>query len=457
MGGAMLPVNLFAQNTQPNIVLILADDLGWNDIGVMGTDYYETPNIDSLAAKGLLFDNAYAAASNSAPSRASLMTGQYTPRHKVYTVSPSARGNAKERKLIPIPNTQDVKSSFITLAESLKELGYNCGHFGKWHLGSDLDQTETGPLSQGFDHNIAGDRPGTPYSYFYPYTKGKNTHIGLEDGYEGEYLTDRLTDEAIKYISKQDDETPFFVYMAHHAVHSPLVAPQELIDKYKAKSRGEFHQNPVYAAMVENLDTNVGKLCNALDSLGMSDNTIIIFYSDNGGSEPTTDNFMLRGGKGMPYEGGCRVPLIINYPGKVKSGSLCSTPIIGVDIYPTLVKAAGGKIPTYLDGEDIFKNIKSDKRDNDIFWHFPAYLEGYKSNIFRARPFSAIRSGDWKLIYYYEDQNVELFNLKDDIKESNDLSSTNIKMREKLLKKLKRWLEETEADIPTEPNPDYIG
>lgn len=223
-------IALQAKVTQPNIVFIMADDLGWTDLGVTGSDFYETPNIDRLASQGMLFTNAYAAAANSAPSRACFMTGMYTPRHGVFTVNPPDRGDKAKRKLIPIPNNEDVCADFVTMAEALQANGYQCGHVGKWHLGDDKEGT--GPLSQGFIFNIAGERAGTPYSYFYPYCnpKKKKCHLGLDEGTPGEYLTDRLTTEAIGFM-KEHKEQPFFLYLAHHAVHTPLRAPQQLIDK----------------------------------------------------------------------------------------------------------------------------------------------------------------------------------------------------------------------------------
>ena len=420
-GGCMFVSALHAQNERPNIVFIMADDLGWNDLGITGSDYYETPNIDKLASEGVFFDNAYAAAANSAPSRACFMTGLYTPRHGVYTVSPSARGDKTKRKLIPITNTEDVRTDFVTLGE---QQGYVCGHIGKWHLGSDLDGSKTGPLSQGFDYNIAGDRAGSPYSYFYPYCRKQKCHLGLDEGSEGEYLTDRLTSEAIKFVEQTKDK-PFFLYMAHHAVHTPLKAPQTLVDKYQKKTKGKYQTNAIYAAMVENLDWNVGRLCHAIDSLGLSENTLIVFYSDNGGAAAATNNFRLRGAKGMPYEGGIRVPLIMKYPRKIKAGTVVSEPVTGVDFYPTLVALTGGIPDNGLDGENIFDRMKkgTSKVQRALFWHFPAYLEGYQGlgRDFRATPYSIIRSGDWKLIYYYEDKSMELFNLKNDRMERNNL------------------------------------
>lgn len=387
------------------------------------------------------------------------MTGLYTPRHGVYTVSPSARGDKTKRKLIPITNTEDVRTDFVTLGEALKQQGYVCGHIGKWHLGSDLDGSKTGPLSQGFDYNIAGDRAGSPYSYFYPYCRKQKCHLGLDEGSEGEYLTDRLTSEAIKFVEQTKDK-PFFLYMAHHAVHTPLKAPQTLVDKYQKKTKGKYQTNAIYAAMVENLDWNVGRLCHAIDSLGLSENTLIVFYSDNGGAAAATNNFRLRGAKGMPYEGGIRVPLIMKYPRKIKAGTVVSEPVTGVDFYPTLVALTGGIPDNGLDGENIFDRMKkgTSKVQRALFWHFPAYLEGYQGlgRDFRATPYSIIRSGDWKLIYYYEDKSMELFNLKNDRMERNNLVNLQPTLAKELYTRLMKWLIDTRADIPTELNPAYI-
>lgn len=442
--------------SKPNIVFILADDLGWTDLGVMGSDFYETPNIDRLVSEGILFDNAYAAAANSAPSRACMMTGMYTPRHGVYTVSPPDRGDRTKRKFIAIPNTEDVRADFITMAEALQEQGYQCGHIGKWHLGDDADGT--GPLSQGFVWNIGGNRAGAPYSYFYPYCLRNKSkcHLGLDEGEPGEYLTDRLTKEAISFM-KSHKEGPFFLHLSHHAVHTALQAPDSLIAKYRNKTPGKYHTNPVYAAMIEKLDDSVGKVCQTLEDLGIADHTLIIFYSDNGGSEPVTDNYPLRGGKGMPYEGGSRVPLIMKWTGRIEPGIRSSVPVTGIDFYPTFVTLAQGAVASDLDGKDIFTLLKHANKDRDLFWHFPAYLESYLNGgkDFRAKPYSSIRSGDWKLIYNYEDKSVELFNLKKDIGESSNLSAVNPEKRDELYRKLMRWIEDTHAPIPTKLNPYY--
>jgi len=238
-GVLLPPVQIMNAQQKPNVVFIMADDLGWNDLGVTGSDYYETPNIDRLASQGMMFSNAYSSAANSAPSRACLMSGVYTPRHGVFTVGTSERGDKNKRKLIPIHNTEDLRADFVTMSEALQKSGYRCGHIGKWHLGDDADGT--GPLSQGFVLNIAGGRAGTPYSYFYPYCNQKgDCHVGLEKGKPEEYLTDRLTDEAIQFMKESAGKQPFFLYLSHHAVHVPLKAPKELIAKYEKNPRGNI-------------------------------------------------------------------------------------------------------------------------------------------------------------------------------------------------------------------------
>ena len=279
----------------------------------------------------------------------------------------------------------------------------------------------------------------------------------MEKGTRGEYLTDRLTDEAVSFIKSHKD-APFFLHLSHHAVHTALQAPASVVDKYKNKPVGKYHTNPVYAAMIEKLDDGVGKICRAIQEMGIEENTIIIFYSDNGGSEPVTDNYPLHGGKGTPYEGGSRVPLIIKWPGKIPAGTRTS-PVIGVDFYPTFVHLAKGETSGNPDGRDIFEVVKNKETERDLFWHFPAYLESYLNGgkDFRARPYSSIRSGDWKLIYNYEDKSMELYNLKEDLGETRNMAGLNPQKKEELYNKLMKWIDDTHAPVPTEPNPYYQG
>lgn len=455
----LLTCTVYSQDKGLNVVFIMADDLGINDTGYSGSDFYETPNIDKLSESGMIFTNAYSSAANSAPSRACFMSGMYTPKHGIFTVSPPDRGDKTKRKLISVPNIEDLRTDILTLGELFKRNGYRCGHIGKWHLGD--DSYGTGPLSRGFDINIAGGRAGTPYSYYYPYcNQNKQCHVGLEKGTPGEYLTDRLTDEAVKFIiDSASGKKPFFLYLAHHAVHTPITAPQYLIDKYKKKTAGRYHNNPIYAAMIETLDNSVGKICSIIDSLGLSDNTIIIFNSDNGGSEPITNNFTVRGGKGMPYEGGNRVPLIIKWPKVTKKGSFSDCPVNNIDFFSTFQTYLEGKPASELDGIDIYPLLSGQKNfiERDLFWHFPAYLESYTDNGkgFRAKPYTSIRSGKWKLIFYYENRNIELFDLINDPMEELDVSSENKDISSELKNKIFEWIENNNVPIPTKPNPYY--
>ena len=268
------PANRTVNNEKPNIVFILIDDLGWKDVGFMGSTYYETPNVDRLASHGCVFTSAYANAPNCAPTRACLLSGQYTPRHGIYTVGSSERGKTSLRKLIPTPNKTILDSDIVTIAESLKRAGYTSASIGKWHLGSDPD---TGPLSQGFDINIGGNTAGHPQRYFSPYN-----NPNIDDGPEGEYLTDRLTDEALRFIEHNRDR-PFFLYLPHYAVHMPIQAKRELVEKYRAKTGNNGRNNPEYAAMIESMDIGVGRIMDKLHELGIVDNTIVVFFPIMGG------------------------------------------------------------------------------------------------------------------------------------------------------------------------------
>lgn len=447
-----------AELQRPNIIFFLVDDLGYADLGYGGlSDYYETPNIDSFIAQNTYFTNSYAAASNSAPARSCLMTGMYSPRHGVYTVNPPDRGEKTKRKFFAAKNNIDVAAEFYTMAEMLSDVGYNCGQIGKWHLGD--DEFGTGPLSQGFQHNIAGERAGMPFSYFYPYVnqKSNKSHIGLEEGKPGEYLTDRLTDEAIKFMRQERGDQPFFLYLAHHGVHTPIKAPQDLVDKYERKAKGKYHNDPVYAAMIESVDDSFGRVCDMVKQMGIDDNTVIIFYSDNGGSA-ATNNSPLRSMKGTPYEGGCRVPLAIKWAGKGLEAQSVDIPVSGIDFYKTFAEELSGSMPADLDGENIFTLIEEQNYERDLFWHFPAYLESYLSDgDFRSTPYTAMRSGDWKLIYFYESESCELYNLREDIGETKNLASTEKEQCDKMYQRMRAWLERVDAPTTFELNPDYTG
>ena len=456
-------------NTKPNIVFIMADDLGWNDLGYTGSDYYESPNIDRLATQGMIFTNAYSAAANSAPSRACFMSGMYTPRHGIYTVSPSDRGDKTKRKLIPIPNTEDLRSSFVTLGEALKEQGYTCGHVGKWHLGDDADGT--GPLSQGFDLNIAGCRAGTPYSYFYPYcSKKKNAcHPGLDKGKEGEYLTDRLTDEAVKFILDSEKENkPFFLYMAHYAVHAPFHTDKRFIGHYQ-DDKSKSDQAKSFATLIEGMDKSLGDLMDYLNSKGIAENTLIIFLGDNGGDAPLgpsrgySSSAPFRGKKGSEFEGGMRVPCIIGWakPSNgnkfqkklpIETGGVQSQLGTVMDIYPTLASLSGADIPSshIVDGHDLSVLLTGEKdpeKEESFLMHFP--------HSHRGSYFTMYREGDWKLIYYYNPEHPErpdcaLYNLKSDPYEHNEVSVSYPDKTRYMLYKMKERLEKEGALYPVD-------
>jgi arylsulfatase A-like enzyme len=423
---------------KPNFVFIFIDDLGWKDAGFMGSAYYQTPNIDRLAAEGLVFTSAYSGAPNCAPSRACLMSGQYTPRHGVYTVGTSERGRAELRKLIPTENTTNLDSEIVALPKALKSGGYTSACIGKWHLGS---KSPYRPVDRGFDVQFERNHGG---------------HFSKD----GEYLTDRLTDEAIKFV-EANKGGPFFLYLSHHAVHTPIQAKAELIEKYKNKKPTEAHNNPTYAAMIESVDQGVGRLMDKLDELGLTENTAVFFFSDNGGYANATSMVPLRGSKGMLYEGGIRVPLIVRWPGTIKPGSVCDVPVIGVDFYPTMLDMAGVPNPSghILDGRSIVPLLKgrSALERRAIFWHFPAYLEAYNEEQWpwRTTPAGAVRQGDWKLIEFFEDGKAELYNLADDIGEKNDLAGTMPDKVRELHRVLAEWRRNLGAPVPTEKNPQY--
>ena len=439
----------------PNIVFIFIDDMGWRDVGFMGSTYYETPHIDKLAGQGMIFTNAYSNAPNCAPARACLMSGQYGPRHGVYTVDSSSRGPSKRRKLIPIENTKVLASNVVTIAEAIKPAGYVSASMGKWHLGTD---PHVGPTGQGFDVNVGGFSAGhPPKGYFVPYGNPE-----LPDGPPGEYLTDRLTEEALKFIETNKNK-PFFLYLPHYAVHTPLQAKAELIEKYKKKPGSNGQNNPTYAAMIESTDQGIGRIMDKLDELNLANNTVVFFFSDNGGVRTITSNAPLRGGKGMLYEGGIREPMLVRWPGLVKPGSRCETPIIGIDFYPTLLEIAGIRKPKgkLLDGKSIVPLLKGGHRlsRKALFWHFPAYLqgraEGARDPYFRTRPGGAIRAGDWKLIEYFEDGALELYNLKDDLGEKKNLAKVIPDKTAELHSQMLAWRKAVNAPVPTELNPDY--
>ncbi len=441
------------QSAKPvNFVVILVDDWGWTDVGFTGSKLYETPNIDKLAATGVRFTNAYSACTVCSPTRASLMTGKYPARLRV---TDWIHGhNRPFAKLKPPQWTEFLPRDETTIAEAVKPRGYATAAIGKWHLG---DAKEGYPTDHGFDHNFGGTDRGQPPSYFSPYKIAT-----LKDGPPGEYLTDREAIEACAFFEANRDK-PFLLYLPHYAVHTPIQAKKNKVEKYQAKiAKLKEQGQPVpqshagYAAMVESLDEAVGTMVAKLDELKLRDNTVIILTGDNGGLKlgGVTDNSPARAGKGSAYDGGVRVPLVIAGPG-VKVGGVCHEPVITPDLFATIIDLAGVKTDprgdARVDGLSLAPLVKDPAvklpRD-EIYWHYPHYHPG------GAAPYSAVRSRDWKLIHFYEDNRVELYNLKDDIGETNDLAATNADKTKELRDKLTRWRAATAAQDPL-PNPNY--
>jgi arylsulfatase A-like enzyme len=435
----------------PNILIVNVDDLGWKDLGVYGSTFYETPNIDQLATEGMMFTSAYAAAANCAPSRASMFTGRYSPYHGIYTVSSSERGKTETRRLIPTPNTTILNDSISTLVSDLKNVGYKTISLGKWHISES-------PLKQDFDINVGGGPNGHPKSYFSPYL-----NENLSDGPEGEYLTDRLTEEAIQFL-KENGNDPFFLYLPYYTVHTPLQGKEELIEKYNNKVASGGQSHAVYAAMIESLDKNFGRIMQTLKELGLRENTMVIFTSDNGGIRGISTQEPLRAGKGSYYEGGIRVPMIIRWPGNVAKGKQSDEPVINIDLYPTILEILNDSNPN-LDGQSLIP-ILTEKEAHELrslFWHFPIYLQAYdrqkddgRDSLFRTRPGSVIRLGKWKLHEYFEDGGLELYDLEKDIGERSNLIGEYPDIANQLLDSLNDWRANNQAPVPRELNPYFV-
>ena len=435
------------ETSRPNIVFILIDDLGWADVVCFGSRYYQTPNIDRLSRQGMRFTDAYAACAVCSPTRASIMTGKYPARLHLTDWIPG-EGNAPNHALLVPKWRQFLPLEEVTIPKALKAAGYVFASIGKWHLGG----PQYYPQHQGFDLNIAGGDIGHPASYFWPYEGKTHTVPGLKaGGRESEYLTDRLTDAAEAFV-EQNKHKPFFLYFAHYAVHTPLQAKPAVLAKYKAKPPVGGQKNPVYAAMIESVDDSVGRILRKLEALALSERTVVVFMSDNGGLWPhSTSNAPLRAGKGHPYEGGIREPLIIKWPGITQPGSTCDTPVSSIDFFPTFLDVAGLKPQTQVDGRSLMPLLSQTgplQRDA-LFWHYPHYWSG---NL--VRPSGAVRAGDWKLIEFYEDMRVELFNLKDDLGETHDLATARPEKTGELRALLHRWRLSVDAQMPP-PNPNY--
>lgn len=438
-----------AQDKRPNVVLFMVDDLGWKDLSCMGSDFYDTPNIDGLAAHGMLFTTAYSNGPNGLPGRASLMSGLYPPWHRMITVGKSARGPVNERKLEPIENTRALAPMFVTIAETLQRAGYATGSIGKWHL-------TPSPRDQGFAYAFGGSKAGAlKNGYTSPYRAQF-----IPDGPEGEYMTDRLTDEAIAFL-RQQEERPFFLFLSHFAVHAPHEAKPDLVERYESRKPGEHHDNATYAAMIESIDQSLGRILEELERSDRTDNTLVIVTSDNGGLGTVTSMAPLRGSKGMIYEGGIRVPLIMKWPRAIQPGRQSSTPVIGLDLYPTIVEATRSLPPEEypLEGVSLMP-LLTDRGSLErelLYWHFPVYVPSYKGRPepFRSRPCGAIRDGRYKLIEWFEDGNLELFDLQEDIGETKNLADEMPEKTEALHTALENWRKRTPARKPVDPNRYY--
>lgn len=434
----------------PNILLINIDDLGWRDVGFMGSEFYETPVLDKMAAGGMVFTQAYASAANCAPSRACMMSGQWTPAHGIYTVGSSERGKNSDRKIIPVENNTTLADSCYTLAEALQDAGYITCHAGKWHLGES-------PCTQGFDVNIGGCEAGNPGSYYPPYR-----NVPLEAPSDDYYLTNLIMDKVLEFVKSTDDK-PFFLYYSPYAVHTPIQPVKELLNNYLDKKEWNGQNNIKYATMIENLDIQIGRLVDLLETEGKLGNTFIIFTSDNGGVYRITKQWPLRAGKGSYYEGGIRVPMFVYWEGRIKAGQRNETPVTNLDFFPTIEEVAGIKIPgnKILDGESLVPLLTGSDTlgERALFWHFPIYLEGGNDKtqdlLFRTRPGSAVRLGDWKLIEYYEDVDLELYNLEEDMAEEYNLAGDDTVKLNELYLVLDNWRKSNKAPVPLELNPEY--
>lgn len=454
---------------KPNFVFFLVDDMGWTDAECYGSSFYETPNIDRLASRGMLFTDAYAASPVCSPTRASILTGKHPARLNITDWI----GGGQRGLLLPAEYEHALPLEEVTFAEILRQAGYITCFIGKWHLG---DNPEFFPQNQGFDLNIAGHGAGQPASYFYPYRSRnrRNTYWDVPDlvmGEEGEYLTDRLTDEALHFLDSNSRD-PFLLYLSHYAVHTPLESKEDLTGYYRDKVAGlppkegpefisekeygmtrQYQDNPVYAGMIQSVDESIGRIMKRLEELGVAENTVIIFMSDNGGlttlarsRNAPTAVLPLRAGKGWLYEGGIREPMIIRWPGVVREGSICNEAVTSTDFYPTILEMAGLPLlpDQHADGRSLVRLLKEDGElyRDALYWHFPHYHGSGN------RPSGAVRAGEYKLVEWYEDGSIELFNLREDIGEKYDISQEMPGKAGELREMLHRWLEEVDARMP---------
>lgn len=447
----------------PNIILFVVDDLGYSDLACYGNQLVETPNIDRLAQEGVQFTSAYASCTVCSPTRAALMTGKNPVAVNITDWIPGhqdARGGPRPNEKFIVPRIdQELKLGEITLAEILSEAGYATASIGKWHLGSEGFL----PTDQGFDLNVAGYSKGSPPSYYYPYTRKGREDIITPLALTGDslYLTDRLTHEALQFIAEKRD-APFFLYLPFYNVHTPLEGRPDLVEKYEGKlaklQNDSIRRNPHFLAMTEAVDENLGRIMQFLADQGMRENTLVVFTSDNGGLllRSRQDrafiraswNHPLREGKGTLYEGGLRVPTIISWPGKIDANRLSEELIISTDLYPTLAEAAGLEVGHVIEGVSLLPHLLSGEEVDreSLYWHYPHYHIGM--------PGGVIREGEYKLIEYFENGDLELYNLARDLSETTNLLAEHPEKAEELRQKLQAWREANQARMP-EPNPGY--
>ena len=437
---------------RPNFVFVLADDLGWRDLGSYGSTYYETPHLDRLAAEGVRFTDAYAAGNSCSPTRASILTGRYPASTHLTDWIP---GRTPPGAKLDIPKwTNYLRHEETTLAEALSEAGYVTAAIGKWHLGQKGWWAE----DHGFQVSVGGSHTGSHSNMFPPYwPAAKIQRLGwrpFPDERPGEYLTDRITREAEAFLDRHGDQ-PFFLYLSHYAVHTRIVGKPELVEKYRNKRPTGSQKNPEYAAMVEGLDQSVGAVVAKLEQVGVADRTVFVFFSDNGGLSKDgriTSNLPLRGEKSTAWEGGVRVPLIVRWPGQPE-GLVVEEPVISVDLYPTILDMAGVDAEPEVDGKSLTPLLKGDKefRRGPIFWHYPHY--NAHTPIITCTPYGAVREGPFKLVEFYEDGHTELYDLREDIGETSDLSEAMPDKTGELLAKLRSWRDSVQAQMPTR-NPE---
>lgn len=434
------------RNQQPNIVLLLADDLGWTGLTCFGSDLYETPNLDRLATRGMKFSSAYSACTVCSPTRASVMTGMYPARlHLTDFIDGQNRPFAK----LQIPDwTKRLEPKHTTIAEALRSEGYRTGHIGKWHLNAKGPSAKVlQPADHGFD--VSYSRP--------PGTKGYFLKAGTSSKLGSNYLTDDLTDKACEFID-QSKSGPFFLYFAYNVPHTPIQGRKDLVDSFRGKVNASgIHKNPVYAAMVASLDQSVGRIVKQLEACGLSDNTVIVFTSDNGGltqrngkHDGFTENLPLRRGKGSAYEGGVRVPAIVSWPGVIPSDSVCDEPIMTTDYFPTFMQMANTEATSLTDGLSIVPLLHDStaKLNRSLYWHYPHYHAGGDG------PYSAVRSGRYRMIEFHEDNSLRLYDLDTDPGEQKDLATQMPARTAQMKSDLTRWRTSVGAQMPT-PNPNF--